>query len=361
MPVTGKKENNLFFFVITLLAIAFIGYLDKITGSEFSFSFFYLIPLSIYASLRGARMLNIILSSVFAALIWFFAEYGAREYSHILYPIWNAFVRLVIFIAIGMLIYFLKEKHKKLETINSNLHALNDEKNRIIGIAAHDLRNPISGIYSFSDLLITDYADGIDSESMEILNMIRSTSSNTLRILQNLLDISKIESGKIELKIKKQDYLVFIKEHIALNQMLANKKAITISLNSEIDSIIAEFDEYYLSEVIVNLLTNAIKFSDPKTAIEVKISLTGKNQILTQVIDEGKGIPENEQQQLFNYFQKTSVLPTDGEQSTGLGLAIAKQIVILHNGEIGVKSVQNIGSDFYYSIPIQHNLQNMAS
>jgi signal transduction histidine kinase len=360
MLTIGKEGNRIVFFIFSLLIISVIGFLDSITGPELSFSFFYLIPIAFLAIYHGTKIIYLIIISVFASLLWFLAEYGGREYSHVLFPIWNAFVRLAIFISIGFLIFFLKEKHKKLELINNNLQTLNDEKNRIIGIAAHDLRNPISGIYSFSDLLISDYKDRFDTEILDILNMIRSTSDSTLGILRNLLDVSKIESGKIELKIKRQDYLSFIKGHIAMNQMLANKKGILIKLSSQTEDIFAEFDEYYLSEVIVNLLTNAIKFSNSDTTIEVKISLTGNNQILTRVIDEGKGIPEDEQQKLFNYFQKTSVLPTDGESSTGLGLAIAKQIVIRHNGEIGVKSIPNVGSDFYYLIPIQNSLDDLA-
>lgn len=361
MFVIGKERNSFIFFIISLLITSVIGFLDSLTGPELSFSFFYLIPIAFLAIYSGTKIIYLIVISVFASLLWFLAEYGGREYSHVFFPIWNAFVRLSIFITIGFLIYFLKEKHKKLEIINTNLQVLNDEKSRIIGIAAHDLRNPISGIYSFSDLLISDYKDRFDIEILNILHMIRSTSDSTLGILRNLLDVSMIESGKIELKIKRQDYLSFIKAHIAMNQMLAKNKDITIILNSQAEDIFTEFDEYYLSEVIVNLLTNAIKFSNSHTTIEVRISLTDNNQILTQVIDEGKGIPEDEQQKLFNYFQKTSVLPTDGEQSTGLGLAIAKQIVIRHNGEIGVRSLPNVGSDFYYLIPVRNSLDNTAS
>jgi signal transduction histidine kinase len=170
------------------------------------------------------------------------------------------------------------------------------------------------------------------------------------------LDVSKIESGKVELKITTQDYISFIKQQIFMNQLLAKNKNITIHLDSPTDNIISDFDKHYLSEVIDNLLSNAIKYSNNNSEIDVKISMPDNKQLLIEVIDKGIGIAEGEQKKLFNYFQTISTRPTAGEQSTGLGLAIAKQIIKLHNGEIGVKSIQNQGSNFYFSLPIKNEM-----
>ncbi len=347
-----KKTNAFGIFVFTLLIIVLIGFVDKITGSELSFSFFYLIPISLLSLYRGTKIVSIVIGSVLASLLWSFAEYSSREYSFILFLIWNSFVRLAIFTSIGLLIYYLKEKHKKLTLANNKLKALNEEKNRFIGITAHDLRNPISGIFTYSDLLIDDYKENTPVEVLRTINIIRTISKNTLVILNNLLDISKIESGKVELKIKPQDYILFVKQQISLNQMLANRKNIIFSFNSLEDSIIIDYDEHYLSQVLDNLLSNAIKYSNINAEIVINVSILNNQQIQTEVIDKGKGIPEEELQKLFNYFQTTSTRPTDGEKSTGLGLAIAKHIISLHNGEIGVKSIQNQGSNFYFLLPI---------
>ena len=106
-----------------------------------------------------------------------------------------------------------------------------------------------------------------------------------------------------------------------------------------------------MSEVINNLISNAIKFSIPKSEIVIKVSLTKNDKIKTEVIDKGEGIPKEEQYKLFKYFQKTSTKPTAGESSTGLGLAISKKIVIEHGGEIGVISEIDEGSNFYFELP----------
>jgi len=141
-----------------------------------------------------------------------------------------------------------------------------------------------------------------------------------------------------------------------MNQLLAKNKNITIHLNSPTENLTLDFDKHYLSEVIDNLLSNAIKYSNNNGEIDVKILMPDNKKTITEVIDKGIGISEEEQQKLFNYFQTTSTRPTAGEQSTGLGLAIAKQIIKLHNGEIGVKSIRDQGSNFYFSLPIKNEL-----
>ncbi|WP_075349151.1 sensor histidine kinase [Algoriphagus marinus] len=353
MKIIGKIRNRFITLLIAILTIGFIGYLDYLTGAEFSFAFFYLLPIAALSLAPNTKAYAIIFSSFVASILWFFAEYLSRDYSMLFFPIWNAGVRLSMFISIGLLILYLKKKEKKLKTLNTNLKSLNEEKNKFIGIAAHDIRGPLGIIKSFTDILIEDHKDDLNPEITEVLDIIKKTSSNSITILENLLDVSKIEAGKLVLNFKAQDYILFIKNQIYLNQLLAKNKDIQISLQSEKDDLLADFDEHYLSEVIGNLLSNAIKYSNRNTEILVKISMPTSNQLLTEVIDNGIGITESEQKSLFNYFQKTSSRPTEGEESTGLGLAISKQIISLHHGQIAVKSSKNQGSNFFYQLPIK--------
>ena len=338
--------------IVTLFIIIVIGFLDYITGAELAFSIFYIIPISLLSLYQGTKSFSIVICSTLASFLWFYAEYNTREFSTLLLPIWNAFVRLSIFLAIGLLLLYLKEKDKRLKIVNNKLIEINEEKNKFIGIAAHDLRSPIGGINALSSLLIDQQKNDFQPKELELLNLIRTLSNNTLAVLKNLLDVSKIESGKVELDLKQQDYISFIKQQILLNQILAKHKNISITLHSQIDRIMISFDNNYLGEVIDNLLSNAIKYSYNSSEIIVKISLPDNHKIMTEVIDKGKGIPEEEQQKLFNYFQKTSTRPTGGEISTGLGLAIVKRIITLHNGEIDVKSVLDQGSNFFFTLPV---------
>lgn len=120
MIIIGKIENRLIILAITLLLVIFISFLDYITGSELSFSIFYLIPISFLALYRNTKALSVLICTIFASLLWFIVEYKTREYSNIFFPIWNTFVRLAMFTAIGLLLY-LKEKDKKLNLVNRDL------------------------------------------------------------------------------------------------------------------------------------------------------------------------------------------------------------------------------------------------
>lgn len=341
--------------LVLLLAgmmIVILTTIDYFTGAELSFSIFYLIPISLLALNKTSNKTLILSIAFLAAIGWFFADVNTKEYSTVLFSIWNAFVRLIIFCSIGVLIFHFREKHEALNEKNSELIHMNNEKNKFIGIAAHDLRNPISGIYSFSDLLLNDTESKMNKEELEIVQHIKSLSENILDLIKNLLDISKIESGQIEITFIKQDYVSFIKKQVNFNRLLAKQKEIGIYLYLQKEQIIAEFDEHLMSQVVNNLLSNAIKYSEINGNITINVT-EEDGEILTEVIDHSKGIPLEEQQKLFNYFQKTSTKPTDGETSTGLGLAIVKKIITACNGTIGVKSNIGEGSNFYFTFPIE--------
>ncbi|MCW2118433.1 sensor histidine kinase [Flavobacterium sp. 7A] len=344
--------NRTMSFVLTVFIILMIGYIDVLTGTEMAFSFFYLLPIILLAINSNVNLIDIITCSVVAASSWSYSEYAHISLSNTFFPIWNSTVRLLIFVIIGTLIYRLKEKENRIQSTNQKLKKLNLEKNKFIGIAAHDLANPIGAINSFADLLIDNCAQNNLAEVSEGLEIIKTLSANTMAVLKNLLNVAVIESGKIDLKMHQEDYINFIRNQITYNQIVAKNKCIKIELKTNLQFIPLHFDTHYLSEVISNLLSNAIKYSYPESTIIVQVSQED-NSIITKIIDNGKGIPEKEQQNLFYYFEKSSTQPTAGESSTGLGLAIAKQIVNLHQGTIGLKSKINEGTTFYFSLPMK--------
>lgn len=337
--------------LISVIIILTIGYIDYSTGTELAFSLFYILPIIVLALHKKVKIQEIIICATIATISWSFSEYSHVILSNIFFPIWNSFVRLAIYITIGLLFFKLKENDRKIQLVNKNLNELNSEKNKFIGMAAHDLANPISAIYAFTDILIENKIHNTEEDINEGLQIIKDISFNTLAVLKNLLNVSVIESGKIDLKIENHNYIDFIKKQIVYNQIIAKNKSIIILFETNLESVNMLFDTHYLSEITSNLLSNAIKYSYNGSNIVVKVSKI-ENLVLTEIIDKGKGIPINEQEKLFSYFQKSSTQPTDGESSTGLGLAIAKQIVDLHKGTIGLKSVLNEGSNFYFSLPV---------
>lgn len=243
----------------------------------------------------------------------------------------------------------IKEK-KQLAEINKKLSLLNEEKNRILGIAAHDLRNPIGTIRGYAQLLSQRFHKISIDDISKFLSVIINSSNFSLNLLNDLLDISKIESGSVQLNYTKINYIDFVKAIIDQNQILATQKGINISLKQDANDLMVTIDTQKIEQVLNNLLSNSIKFSKPNTNIVMRISVTDKF-FKSEVIDQGQGISEEDRKGIFNPFQTSKVKPTAGEKSTGLGLAITKKIITEHGGEIYVKSKPGEGSNFYFTLP----------
>lgn len=239
----------------------------------------------------------------------------------------------------------------EIKEINKQLLKLNETKNKFLGIASHDLRNPLYIIRSLSEVLKDESLGKMNTKQKELLDRIFNSSDYMKSLLENLLDISKIESGKIELDLKAQDLNLLVETQLELNQLLANKKDIQLHLQvEEIPTV--PFDENALVQVIGNFIGNAIKFSPPNANIYIQTKKI-KNNVQFLVKDEGPGISDEDQKLLFGEFQRLSAQPTGGEKSTGLGLAIVKKIINLHGGEVGVQSKLGDGSTFFFNLPIR--------
>lgn len=318
------------------------------TGYQLSFSVFYLLLLSFFAMHKDVSKAQIIFNACFTAAVELAVQLHSNEpFISKLIPFGNFIINLIGFLIVSFLCYSLKVKQASLIDLNGKLKEANIEKNRLIGITAHDLRSPFANIYMVSELLMKDEKN---PERYKLLEVMDQTSRNSLRLVDNLLNIASIESGTVRLDIRSHDYLSFVRSIVRFHQVFADNKNLKITLECDKERLIFKYDEVHISQVISNLLMNAIKYSYPGKEVKIKISRR-EIDVLTEVIDDGVGIPEDEIGKLFNFFQKTSAKPTLGETGAGLGLAIAKKIVMTHEGIIGVKSELNKGSNFYFYLP----------
>lgn len=243
---------------------------------------------------------------------------------------------------------------EELTQANKKLVELNDLKNKFLGIASHDLRNPLASIRGYSKYLLEKGERVKEDTRQEFLTTIKNVSGNMLELISNLLDISVIESGQLKLNPEKASIKRLTEEKIHLQQILADKKG--ISLHAELQEIPEfYFDSNRVGQVVDNLLSNAVKYSPPDREVFVKL-VSDENAMTLSVKDEGPGISEDEQGKLFQHFQKLSARPTGGESSSGLGLAIAQRIVEEHHGRIGVESKLGHGAVFYFSIPLKKSV-----
>ncbi len=246
----------------------------------------------------------------------------------------------------------LERKRQELEKSNTELAKLNDLKNQFLGMAAHDLRNPLSIILACSDLLLNDAATKLtDANRHDFIKRIKENANFMLNLVNDLLDITKIESGKLELNLCPVEIIHLVQRNLEFNRMLADQKNITLILTHPESLPLVMADAARIEQVLNNLIGNAIKFSPPNRTIEVTLSVED-NFVKIAVRDEGTGIAPEELDKLFKPFSPTRKKGTAGEKTTGLGLAIAKKIVETHHGKIWVKSKLGSGSIFYFTIPV---------
>lgn len=242
----------------------------------------------------------------------------------------------------------LKAANAELVKVNQQLEDLNSQKNYLLGMAAHDLRNPIGAIAQLSQILLSGQ---VTNEQARFLTAIRESSDYILRIIEDLLDVSKIESGKMSLDIQPTDVRALLARSLSIHRLIADKKGIRIELTENLSTAYLYMDAIKIEQVLGNLLSNAIKFS-PRGTVILVYAQEQNDQLVISVRDQGPGIPVDEQHKLFRGFQTTSIRPTEGEKSTGLGLLICAKIVQAHGGAIHVQSAPGTGSTFWFTIPV---------
>ncbi len=241
-------------------------------------------------------------------------------------------------------------KNRELEDSNKELLYLNNLKNKFLGIAAHDLRNPLTSIRGLSEILIGEAFGPLTAEQEEYLTIINTTSDEMLSLVNDLLDVSVIESGKLELRTALGSLKDTLEERVKMIRVIADRKGILIESNlAPVPNVV--FDSNRISQVIDNLVSNAIKFSPSNSTIHITLAEAG-NGVRVSVRDEGPGIPAEERARLFGEFQRLSAQPTAGEKSTGLGLAIVKKIIDAHQGVLEVESEVGKGSIFSFTMPL---------
>ncbi len=245
----------------------------------------------------------------------------------------------------------LAQAQREMAKKNIELERLNDQKSQFLGMAAHDLRNPLGVILGYAELLLDTVGPGLAEGEREMLEVIHSSSEFMLGMVDELLDVSRIESGRLELKREPTDLRALLEHNVKLNSVLADRKEMTVVLRVEDPLPELDVDPGKIDQVLNNLVGNAVKYSHEGSRIEVRAARDG-DAVLVEVEDEGQGIPEDELGKLFKPFSTTSATTTGGEESTGLGLMIVRRIVEGHGGAIGVESTLGEGTTFSVRLPV---------
>ena len=237
------------------------------------------------------------------------------------------------------------------EETNALRVALKDVEQHIqrATIVAHDLRNWISPILICVELLLKTF-DNVEPQQRRFISIIERSCRSALALVSDLLDAALLDAGRLELKTKSIDLAALIRRNVEANQMLGYVKNIRLEVKIAPSLQEVNADSMRVEQVLTNFISNAVKYSEPGSCVTVR-AFESRGEAFVEVRDQGKGIPAEEIGRLFHLHQKTSVRPTGGEQSTGLGLAIARQIVEAHGGKVGVESEVGRGSTFYFTLP----------
>lgn len=242
-----------------------------------------------------------------------------------------------------------EQRTREVQAQAAKIAELHQQKDQLLGMVAHDLRTPLTGLLGFAEVALVDLETG--GPVKEDLEVIRTTALEMNELLSDLLDVAKFEAGKIRLNPQEVDLAAVLAEGRRRYDLWAQAKGISFRLALRGPLPRARVDARRVQQVLNNLVSNAVKFSSKGGAITLSArEVDGEIQV--SVTDTGQGIDASEVDKIFGQFEQASAQATAGERGSGLGLAIAKKLVELHGGRIWVESKKGVGSKFTFTLPL---------
>jgi len=258
-------------------------------------------------------------------------------------------------------IYSYKKKEELLKEIiklfsdqSKSLMRLNSIKNKLLGIVSHELKNSINIIQNYAEYILTLKKNKIDPEIESILKIIFNSAVNTGLLLDNMLDFSSIQEGRLKLFLDSVNVIDLVDNIIIANTAISEFKKIKIIFEKKIDNLFINTDRYKLYQILSNILSNAIKYSPEGERIIVSIDKK-IDKVVISVKDNGPGIPAEKLDELFNIYSRIATKPTGKEKSTGLGLFITKYLTEAIGGKIEVESEVGKGTKFNLFLPLNES------
>jgi len=231
----------------------------------------------------------------------------------------------------------------------SHEKAVDRMKSEFISVASHELRTPMTSIKGSVDLILSGFAGETSPEMQELLEIAQKSCDRLVRLVNDILDLSKIEAGQLKLNLERLDVTEIAVRAICAVKPLADKSEVRLRVDRPLPLPHVEADPDRIEQVITNLLSNAVKFSPPKGDVVVELS-SDEQWVVCAVCDQGVGIAEKDLHRIFGKFQQLSEGRRRG--GTGLGLAITRGLIDEHRGSIWVESRVGAGTRFIFRLPI---------
>lgn len=245
----------------------------------------------------------------------------------------------------------LKQSHQELKRKNRMLDISNRHKINFLSSMSHELRTPLNAVLGYSEVLLEGMMGDLNKKQKEYCREIYDSGAYLLIIINDLLDLSKIEAGKLELELQSTHLEALVAGVTGMMREKAQRHNINLLINVQPDLSAVQLDPLRIKQVLINLLTNAIKFTDPGKDVRLEVGIENDN-IVINVIDHGCGIAEEDIERIFLPFEQAES-PTQKKavEGTGLGLALVDKLAVLHGGKVEVTSTPGIGSRFTVTLP----------
>lgn len=283
-------------------------------------------------------------------LVLFYILIGKYLLHYLLLGINGFVISIAIFISLIGFFYYesvVRRLVEKLLLYSAKCKRADEQKSAFVVNVSHEFRSPLSIIGGSLRHILDTVSEEISPEQKEIIVIAKKQVDRLSRLVINLLDLSKIEAGKMELSIEDVDIVALVEEILLTYREELSKKQIVLKKDIPQDKYFLRADRDKLSEVVINLLSNAIKYTPTGGHIVIKLDASVK-EIRFEILDSGVGIPKEDFQKIFDKFERVTA---ERQEGTGLGLPIAKDIVELHQGKIWVESEVPKGSRFIFVLP----------
>jgi signal transduction histidine kinase len=239
----------------------------------------------------------------------------------------------------------------EIEVKGRELQTANKHKSEFLANMSHELRTPLNAILGYTELIIDNIYGDVPDKIKDILERVEKNGRHLLNLINDVLDLSKIEAGGLTLSLKDYSMKDVIQTVFTSVEALAAEKNLDLKMEVSEDLKTGKGDEQRIAQVILNLIGNAIKFTEQGTIV-VKANVSNES-FLISVSDTGPGLSETDQKDIFDEFRQVDSSSTRAKGGTGLGLSISKKIAEMHGGRIWVDSVLGKGSTFSFTLPIR--------
>jgi signal transduction histidine kinase len=240
---------------------------------------------------------------------------------------------------------------REIEQKGRELEVASRHKSQFLANMSHELRTPLNAILGYTELIVDRIYGEVPEKISEVLERVQKSGRHLLGLINDVLDLSKIEAGQLTLGVNDYSFGDVVQAVVSAVESLAAEKKLRMTVDLAAGLPIGHGDERRITQVLLNLVGNAIKFTE-KGEVAVRVANSG-GEFVVSVADTGPGIAEADRQKIFEEFQQVDSSSTRTKGGTGLGLAIAKRIVELHGGRIWVESTLGKGSTFFFSVPVR--------